>query len=221
MKCFYIHLVMLAVALVGCGGGSSSSSGGGGVALNSTMMVMGNVSNVSGTARVDFETGQAPIVLAQKFARHLISDANAQTALGGVEVCVESICTTTAPDGSFSLNVESLPGGTYTIRFTYGGVDYEAPINLKNNTVTELQGVLLMEDSGQIRITNIIVTNLPPVAADEEDGESSSKVFVCHKPGTPAEQTLHISESSEQDHLDHGDYEGPCDTEAVPVPSAE
>ena len=213
----------VALILVGCGGGSSSSSGSGGVTLNSSMMVKGNVSNVSGgTARVDFDTGQYPIVLAERFARRLISAAQAQVAptpLGGIEVCVEAICTTTAGDGSFTLNVESLPGGTYTIRFTYDGVAYEAPINLKNYSITELQGVVLMEDSGQIRITNIRVTTLQPAADDEE--EPTAKVAVCHKPGTPAEQTLVVSESALSAHLGHGDYEGACDTNASPVSATE
>ena len=50
-----------------------------------------------------------------------------------------------------------IPGrdGTYTIRFTYDGADYEAPINLRSDTVTNLLGVILMGVI-QIRIANIV-----------------------------------------------------------------
>jgi hypothetical protein len=36
------------------------------------------------------------------------------------------------------------------------------------------------------------------------------KVTICHKPGTPAEQTKLIPESAVGGHLGHGDYLGPC-----------
>ena len=217
----------LSLVLVGCGGGSSSSSGsGGGATFNSSMMVKGNVTSVSGgAARVDFESGQAPLLLAKSFARYLIPSAEAQTAVGGIEVCVESVCTVTADDGSFSLNVESLPGGNYIIRFIYESVTYEAPISIKNYSITELQGVVLMDASGQISIANIRVTNLQPPVSDEDDTDEgveeeeqpTPKIAVCHKPGTPAEKTLVVSESALKGHLGHGDDEGPCAVNAEPV----
>jgi len=36
-------------------------------------------------------------------------------------------------------------------------------------------------------------------------------VVICHKPGTPAEQTMTIPEQALQGHLRHGDTIGPCD----------
>ncbi|MDP6925287.1 MAG: hypothetical protein QGI94_10990, partial [Candidatus Scalindua sp.] len=38
----------------------------------------------------------------------------------------------------------------------------------------------------------------------------AEKVTICHKPGTPAEQTLEINSNALQAHLGHGDYEGAC-----------
>ena len=35
-------------------------------------------------------------------------------------------------------------------------------------------------------------------------------VTICHKPGTPAEQTLLVPQSALDGHIAHGDLEGPC-----------
>jgi hypothetical protein len=37
-----------------------------------------------------------------------------------------------------------------------------------------------------------------------------NKVELCHKPGTPAEHTIEVAQSSVPAHLGHGDYIGPC-----------
>jgi hypothetical protein len=50
-----------------------------------------------------------------------------------------------------------------------------------------------------------------PEPGDEPEEDTEGKVTVCHKPGTPAEQTLEIAAAALQAHLDHGDYEGACD----------
>ncbi len=50
-------------------------------------------------------------------------------------------------------------------------------------------------------IINVYVTN--PTG-------SSSKVKVCHKPGTPAEHTISIPSSAVSAHIAHGDYLGDC-----------
>lgn len=48
-----------------------------------------------------------------------------------------------------------------------------------------------------------------------EPGENASQtVVVCHKPGTPAEQTLVLPQSALSGHLRHGDTEGPCLTQS-------
>ena len=36
------------------------------------------------------------------------------------------------------------------------------------------------------------------------------KVTICHKPGTPAEQTMQVTQTSLPAHLGHGDTQGPC-----------
>jgi hypothetical protein len=38
------------------------------------------------------------------------------------------------------------------------------------------------------------------------------KVTICHKPGTPAEQTKEVPQSAVDGHLGHGDHLGPCET---------
>jgi hypothetical protein len=41
-------------------------------------------------------------------------------------------------------------------------------------------------------------------------------ITICHKPGTPAEQTLTIPEAALGGHLGHGDYVGACSTTPTP-----
>jgi hypothetical protein len=49
---------------------------------------------------------------------------------------------------------------------------------------------------------------------------SQETVTICHKPGTPAEQTLVLPKSAVPAHLRHGDYEGACsEVEPAPVPT--
>jgi len=41
---------------------------------------------------------------------------------------------------------------------------------------------------------------------------------ICHKPGTPAEQTIEVEEVSVlQAHLNHGDFVGECGTSPLPI----
>lgn len=40
-------------------------------------------------------------------------------------------------------------------------------------------------------------------------------VTICHKPGTPAEQTLVVDDDAVPAHLDHGDYLGACRSETT------
>jgi len=47
------------------------------------------------------------------------------------------------------------------------------------------------------------------------------KVVICHKPGTPAENTLAVAPEAVPGHLGHGDYEGSCNKqEPTTVPTA-
>ncbi len=44
-------------------------------------------------------------------------------------------------------------------------------------------------------------------------------ITLCHKPGTPAEKTLVLPASAGPGHLQHGDYEGPCQEMVPTVPT--
>jgi hypothetical protein len=48
----------------------------------------------------------------------------------------------------------------------------------------------------------------PDVFAAKGGGE---KINICHKPGTPAEQTLNVSVNAVSGHLGHGDFVGTCE----------
>jgi hypothetical protein len=59
----------------------------------------------------------------------------------------------------------------------------------------------------------------PPV--DEPEVDATGKVVICHKPGTPAEQTLEIAASALDAHLGHGDTVDACAVEEVTEPGDE
>jgi hypothetical protein len=62
----------------------------------------------------------------------------------------------------------------------------------------------------------------PPVAKDpgkKAPVTSSKTITICHKPGTPAEKTLVLPAAAVPGHLQHGDYEGPCQGSAPGVPT--
>jgi ferric-dicitrate binding protein FerR (iron transport regulator) len=50
-----------------------------------------------------------------------------------------------------------------------------------------------------------VIVIVPPAQPPPE-----KKVTICHKPGTPAEKTMTVSESALKGHLGHGDHLGPC-----------
>ncbi len=51
-----------------------------------------------------------------------------------------------------------------------------------------------------------------PVAATQSPsvGQSPDRVTICHKPGTPAENTLQLPQRAAERHFGHGDTSGPC-----------
>ncbi len=55
----------------------------------------------------------------------------------------------------------------------------------------------------------------PPAEGTPEPGEGGM-VTICHKPGTPAEQTLVLPAPAIPGHLRHGDALGPCDLTPTP-----
>lgn len=61
-----------------------------------------------------------------------------------------------------------------------------------------------------------------PEPKPEPDEAAGEMVTICHKPGTPAQQTLRVALPALQAHLNHGDEEGACDSELpppIPVPT--
>src|SRR5687767_8378779 len=48
------------------------------------------------------------------------------------------------------------------------------------------------------------------------NGGGHTPVTICHKPGTPAEQTLVVDDDAVPGHLGHGDYLGACTTPTTP-----
>jgi hypothetical protein len=59
-------------------------------------------------------------------------------------------------------------------------------------------------------------------AADAKRGgrgeHRSSRTTICHKPGTPAEQTLEVDDNGLPDHQAHGDTLGPCGPSGATCP---
>lgn len=79
-----------------------------------------------------------------------------------------------------------------------------------------------VQDDGTILIVSIIVIYTPPPPTPPSlpppgppgggnDGPGSGDVTICHKPGTPAEQTKTVPQPALGAHLGHGDTMGPCD----------
>jgi hypothetical protein len=77
---------------------------------------------------------------------------------------------------------------------------------------------------GAIDIVTIVVIHQPapvvppapqppppgPPPPDSPPPHGDERVTICHKPGTPAEKTLTVSQSALDGHLSHGDTQGPC-----------
>jgi len=62
---------------------------------------------------------------------------------------------------------------------------------------------------------------------DDYDGEvggneeGEERITICHKPGTPAEQTLEVTASSLDAHLAHGDTTGACGSQGEGTPAGD
>jgi hypothetical protein len=48
--------------------------------------------------------------------------------------------------------------------------------------------------------------------------DATTKIKICHKPGTPAQKTLKINKSAWPGHKRHGDYKGKCKPLPTPTP---
>ena len=47
-------------------------------------------------------------------------------------------------------------------------------------------------------------------AAVKKKAKKKHLITLCHKPGTPAEETIRVDYHAHQAHYDHGDYSGAC-----------
>lgn len=78
--------------------------------------------------------------------------------------------------------------------------------------------IACVDDDGVITIISITViydpgdTPAPPPPPDPEPGPipGGENVTICHKPGTPAQQTMSVPQPALGGHLGHGDTLGPC-----------
>jgi hypothetical protein len=120
------------------------------------------------------------------------------------------------------------PGGLYEITFTTSDNEtYSAEINVKNNTITSLGGVLLQDGEASFKIINTVITVTAPKGSEDDiseddiseddiseddisEDEPVEKFVVCHKPDTPAQKNLVLPASAVPAHTGHGDTEGGC-----------
>jgi hypothetical protein len=45
---------------------------------------------------------------------------------------------------------------------------------------------------------------------DDDDDDNGNKVAICHVEGNGSYHTIYVNQNAVQNHLDHGDYLGPC-----------
>ena len=215
VKCIGASALFAAVVfLSSCGGGSSSSSSGGSSIAGGKTIVQGNISNSGAVSALIMESGAAQFASGKSWDlwQGFIPVAQAQTNFTGWQVCIQELCDDEIEsDGSFMLVLDGITPGPYVITISDSdGTDYSAQINVKNNAITSLDGIIL-EEGGTVKITNIRVTVTSPASDPEEGPEEDSedepeeKFIICHKPGTPAQQNLAIPESALAAHIEHGD----------------
>jgi hypothetical protein len=74
---------------------------------------------------------------------------------------------------------------------------------------------VLVAATGLIAATGTAFADPP---GGEPPGGGHTPATICHKPGTPAEQTLVVDDNAVPGHLGHGDFEGPCAKVTPPTP---
>jgi len=62
----------------------------------------------------------------------------------------------------------------------------------------------------------ILLSGITSITIYQDVFAASEKITICHKPGTPAEQTMDVPSIAVEGHLGHGDTMGACDQ--VPPP---
>lgn len=97
--------------------------------------------------------------------------------------------------------------------------DVEIEGDLKVGSVVLI--IACVDEDGTIQIQQIIVLYTPVISPtptprpnddddDDDNDNSGGNVTICHKPGTPAQQTKTVPQSALGGHLGHGDTLGAC-----------
>jgi hypothetical protein len=102
-------------------------------------------------------------------------------------------------------------------------LDGTVPVDGQPKVNSVILILLCVDEEGNVTIISVIVldqlepdptpvpTPTPGLPDDDDDDDGDQRtVTICHKPGTPAEQTKRVPESALKAHLGHGDYLGPC-----------
>lgn len=63
---------------------------------------------------------------------------------------------------------------------------------------------------GKLIFSFLVVVTTSLSTAGLAEAAPKDKVTICHKPGTPAQQTLQVAKPALSGHLGHGDTQGPC-----------
>lgn len=216
-----IPIVLLFLAACGGGGGTSAGSGGG---SNSVARVSGSIS--TGSLGTDLNIEQRvfdPTGTIVALGHLIIPLAQAQQLVDVEGIVVTVTCTdasgnvvvnesgTTDESGRFDVpvavtaivNCTTAFNGVAGPGFTLNpGMQTEIKVAFDGSAVTLLS---INQTPGE-KTTIVVEDN------DSEDDNSSDvvKVTICHKPGTPAEQTKAVPETAVPGHLGHGDSLGAC-----------
>jgi hypothetical protein len=92
------------------------------------------------------------------------------------------------------------------------------------NTVVHTEGDTRAEkESSLLKIKVMLLAGVVTAvfSAPAYAQEGPERVTICHKPGTPAQQTKEVPEQAVPGHLGHGDTLGACEGEPGPEPEPE
>jgi hypothetical protein len=76
---------------------------------------------------------------------------------------------------------------------------------------SEYKDVLVNNSPLPTSILDQVIAGNPPIdSGDQQAVLDMQGVTICHKPGTPAQQTKVVNQSDLSGHLGHGDFIGSC-----------
>ena len=230
----FLLAAFLVASMASCGGGGSTASGGSGIGGTGISFVKGNVSVINGQmiASIATETDAMPHI---KVVEILVPAALAQS-FNPLNIVVSGGNRSTNLDQSGNFELQNVtPSGNFVLMFLFpDGSSVSLPIGAVSlgTTVTviniKLDSVTGSASSEEVEVEENEDGDSED-SADSEDSEDSgdgtseeggATVTICHFPGTPAEETQVIPESSLGGHLGHGDTVGPCENMAESAGSA-